>query len=320
MSRAPSLKVMRQAAVWLVRLDDQPSDADQRAFSEWLALAPEHANAIERLQGSLAPLRKLPRAPARAALATLTHKTSGGRALKALALAALVVVPGALALQQFPPAYLMADIRTGTGEWREQQLADGTWLRLDARSAVDLNFDAQSRTLHLISGEILLDVAKDAGRPFRVITDQGSVRALGTRFVVERLDGATRLAMIESSTEVKNAEQQRTVHAGQQVRFDHSGIYPQAAVDGAEIEQAWTRHQLIVKDQPLSEVLDQLNRYHSGYLMFDRTELAKIKVTAVLPADDSARALRLLARSLPIQIATFTPWMTRVSLDSNPPK
>ena len=320
MSRAPSLKVMRQAAVWLVRLDDQPSDADQRAFNEWLALAPEHGNAIERLQGSLAPLRGLPQAPARAALATLTHQTPGGRTLKALALAAVVLVPGALALQQFPPAYLMADIRTGTGEWHEQQLPDGTWLRLDARSAVDLNFDAQNRTLHLISGEILLDVAKDANRPFRVITDQGSVRALGTRFVVERLDTATRLAMIESSTEVKNAEQQRTVHAGQQVRFDHSGIYSQAAVNGAEIEQAWASHQLIVKDQPLSEVLDQLNRYHSGYLMFDRTELTKIKVTAVLPADDSARALRLLARSLPIKIATFTPWVTRVSLDSNPPK
>ena len=314
MSR-PSLKIMRQAAVWLVRLDDEPSAAEHRDFAEWLALSPEHRNAIERLQGSLAPLRELPLAPTRAALATLSHRSSGKRALKALALGALVLLPGALALQQFAPAYLLADIRTGTGQWHAQKLADGTWLRLDARSAVDLDFDAHSRTLRLISGEILLDVAKDANRPFRVITDQGSVRALGTRFVVERLDGATRLAMIESSTEVKNAAQQRTVHAGEQVRFDQAGIYPQGSVDGAEIEQAWARHQLIIKDQPLSQVLDQLDRYHSGYLMFDRTELASLQVTAVLPADDSPRALRLLARSLPIKITTYTPWMTRISLE-----
>ncbi len=320
MSR-PSQKIMRQAAVWLVRLDDEPSQADQHAFEQWLAVAPEHLDAIERLQGSLAPLRDLPLAPTRAALATLPHHSPGRRALKALALAALVLVPGALALQQFPPAYLMADIRTGTGQWHEQQLPDGTWLRLDARSAVDMDFDTHNRTLRLISGEILLNVAKDTHRPFRVITDQGSVRALGTRFVVERLDGATRLAMIESSTEVKTAEHQRTVHAGQQVRFDQLGIYPQGAVDGAELEQAWARRQLIIKDQPLSQVLDQLDRYHSGYLMFDRSELANLKVTAVLPADDSPRALRLLARSLPIKITSYTPWMTRVSLEPyTPPK
>lgn len=313
-SPSPSLKVMRQAAVWLVRLDDQPGAADHRAFNDWLALAPEHREAVKRLQGSLAPLHELPKAPARAALSGISYQPSGTKALKALALAAIVLVPGALALQQFPLAYLMADIRTGTGQWSTQQLPDGTWLSLDGRSAVDITFDQQNRTLHLISGEILLDVAKDARRPFRVVTDQGSIRALGTRFVVERLDGATRLAMIESSTEVKNIDQHLTVHAGQQVRFDASGIYPQPAVNGSEIESAWKQHLLIIKDQPLAQVLEQLTRYHTGYLIFDRSQLADIKVTAVLPADDSPRALRLLARSLPIKITAFTPWMTRISV------
>lgn len=306
---------MRQAAQWLVRLDDEPSETDQRDFNHWLALAPEHRLAVQRLQGSLATLKELPQGPARVALGSITRPPAGARALKALALAAIVGVPGALALQQFPLAYLMADIRTGTGEWNTRQLADGTWLSLDGRSAVDVQFDPHQRTLHLISGEILLDVAKDAQRPFRVITDQGSIRALGTRFVVEQQAGATRLAMIESSTEVKNADQRMTVNAGQQVRFDTSGIYPQTAVNGSEIENAWQHRQLIVKDQPLPHVLDQLTRYHNGYLMFDSAELATLNVTAVLPADDSARALRLLARSLPIKVTTFTPWLTRISLD-----
>lgn len=315
MNPSPSLKIMRQAALWLVRLDDEPSEADQRDFNAWLALAPEHHDAVQRLQGSLASLKELPQGPARTALGSIARQPAGGRALKALALAAIVLVPGALALQQYPLAYLMADIRTGTGEWSTRQLADGTWLSLDGRSAVDVQFDPHNRTLHLISGEILLDVAKDANRPFRVITDQGSIRALGTRFVVEKQDGATRLAMIESSTEVKNPDQRMTVHAGQQVRFDASGIYPQAAVNGSEIENAWKHRQLIVKDQPLPQILEQLTRYHSGYLMFDSAELASINVTAVLPADDSERALRLLARSLPIKISSFTPWVTRVSLE-----
>ena len=81
---------------------------------------------------------------------------------------------------------------------------------------------------------------------------------------------------------------------------------------GSGEEQAWARHQLVVRERPLVEVLEQLDRNHSGYLLFDRKALANIRVTAVLPADDSARALRLLARSLPLRIDHYTPWVTWV--------
>lgn len=314
MKHAPSPTILLQAAEWLVRLDDHP-DADMRnEFAAWLAADPRHLDAVQRLQESLAPLQELPRAPARAALNSIAPRSVPKRMLKALAIAMVLFVPGALTLQQFAPGYLLADIRTGTGQWSTQALPDGSRISLDGRSAVDLQFDAQSRTLRLLSGEVLLDVAKDANRPFRVVTEHGSVRALGTRFVVERLDGSTRLAMLESSTEVRSADSSLTVAAGQQVRFDGVNIQVLESVDGAAIEQAWAQHQLLVKEQPLSQVLERLSRYHHGYLLFDAPTLAALQVTAVLPAEDSERALRLLARSFPIEIEHFTPWITRISL------
>ena len=211
-----------------------------------------------------------------------------------------------------PPGYLLADIRTGVGEWSSQQLPDGSRLQLDGRSAVDLQFDATSRTLRLLGGEILVDVAKDPGRPFVVVTEHGSVRALGTRFVVERLGDSTRLAMIESSTQVTSGGDSATVSSGQQVQFDSHGIQPPQAVDGAGLEQAWNSHQLVIREQPLSEVLERLARHHRGYLSYDTKALAGLRVSAVLPADDSERALRLLARSLPIEVVQYTPWITRI--------
>ena len=230
-------------------------------------------------------------------------------------LALALLLPLGVLVQHYPPAYLLADIRTGTGQWSTQQLPDGSRLSLDGRSAVDLHFDAHSRTLHLLGGEILLDVAKEAGRPFLVVTEHGSIRALGTRFVVERSDASTRLAMLESSTEVKSAGSTRTVTAGQQVRFDAHGIQASEAIDAAGLEQAWSSHQWVVREAPLGEVLERLSRHHGGYLLFDAKALAHLKVSAVLPADDSQRALRLLARSFPIRVEHYTPWITRISLE-----
>ncbi|MBF4209452.1 MULTISPECIES: FecR family protein [Pseudomonas] len=315
MSPSPSAAVLREAAEWLVRLDDEPSAADQQAFSAWLAEADEHLDAVQRLQGSLAPLRELPRAPARAALQRVTARAPGKQALKALAVSLALLLPGAALLQHYPPAYLMADLRTGTGQWRSEQLPDGSRISLEGRTAVDLQFDAQTRTVRLLSGDILVDVAKDAARPFRVVTEHGSIRALGTRFRVERLDESTRLVMIESSTEVRSGASTQTVSAGQQVQFSASGMQAVQAVDASGQEQAWARQQMLVREQPLSEVLERLARNHQGYLLFDAKALAHLNVTAVLPADDSERALRLLARSFPIRVEHYTPWLTRVRLE-----
>ncbi|MCP6697592.1 FecR family protein [Pseudomonas donghuensis] len=315
MSPSPSAAVLREAAEWLVRLDDEPSAADQQAFSAWLAEADEHLDAVQRLQGSLAPLRELPRAPARAALQRVTTRAPGKQALKALAVSLALLLPGAALLQHYPPAYLMADLRTGTGQWRSEQLPDGSRISLEGRTAVDLQFDAQTRTVRLLSGDILVDVAKDAARPFRVVTEHGSIRALGTRFRVEHLDESTRLVMIESSTEVRSGASTQTVSAGQQVQFSASGMQAVQAVDASGLEQAWARQQMLVREQPLSEVLERLARNHQGYLLFDAKALAHLNVTAVLPADDSERALRLLARSFPIRVEHYTPWLTRVRLE-----
>ncbi|MNG87431.1 FecR family protein [Pseudomonas wadenswilerensis] len=315
MSPSPSAAVLREAAEWLVRLDDEPSAADQQAFGAWLAESDEHLDAVQRLQGSLASLRQLPRAPARAALQRVTAASPGKHALKALAVGLALLLPATALLQHYPPAYLMADLRTGTGQWRSEQLPDGSRISLDGRSAVDLQFDAQTRTLRLVSGEILVEVAKDATRPFKVVTEHGSIRALGTRFVVERLGDSTRLVMIESSTEVRSGASTQTVSAGQQVQFSAAGMQALQAVDASGLEQAWARQQMLVREQPLSEVLERLARNHQGYLLFDAKALAHLNVTAVLPADDSERALRLLARSFPIRVEHYTPWLTRVRLE-----
>lgn len=314
MNKSPSVKALQEAAEWLVRLDGEVDTVERNAFRDWLNADPEHLAAIERLEGSLAALHELSREPAREALDGIVRRRILRQPIKALALAALLLLPVGLAIQQFPLSYLLADIRTNNGEWRSQTLPDGSLISLDGNSAVDLQFDAQRRTVRLVQGEIRVDVVKDASRPFLVLTEHGSVSVMGTRFVVEQLGDATRVAMINSTAHVESDGKRLAVHGGQEVRFNATGLGTPQSIDPAALEQAWLQHQLLVHEQPLNLVLERLARNHHGYLLYDAEALEVLQVTAVLPADDSQRALRLLARSLPIRLEYYTPWITRVAL------
>ena len=300
--------ILRQAAEWLVRLDHQPDAASQQAFHAWLAADPQHPLAVARLPGHLSPLKQ---APARAALRRARQQP---KAIKGLALGLLIGLLALPVYQYSQRGYLFADLSTASGQWQQQRLDDGSALQLDGGSAVDLHFDANQRRVRLLQGELLVDVAKDARRPFYVDTPQGSIRALGTRFIVERSGDATVVRMLESSTRIDSGTQQLTLNPGQRVRLEASGPGRVEAFDARAHEAAWDTHQLLASDEPLADVLERLGRHRSGLLLFDRQALHGLRVTVMLPFDDPARALRLLQRTLPIEISSYTPWVTRVSL------
>ncbi|MNE87408.1 fec operon regulator FecR [compost metagenome] len=62
---------------------------------------------------------------------------------------------------------------------------------------------------------------------------------------------------------------------------------------------------------PLGEVLDELSRYHHGYVSVS-PRVAQLKVFGNLPLLDFDSALALLSDSLPIRIERRLPWWTTV--------
>lgn len=327
-------RITEEAAGWIVRLTaDEASQRTQAeaAFEAWKQQDPRHARAAARMEELVNGMRHLREAggagtrPARAALdaSFARERKAGGRARRigaALALAFALAVPAWLVLSVYPPAYLTADLHAPTGHWQTETLSDGTRLTLNSASAVNLRFDAASRTLQLVQGEILVDVAHDTARPFVVETAQGRIRALGTRFVVRREPGTTVLSMIESKVLVTTpgVAQGVTVGAGERVRITAQGVGPLERIDTASLADAWTHHQLVVQDRPLSDVLDELSRHRPGRIAYDRDSLAGIRVSAVLPLDDTDRALQLLINSFPqLRVRTLTPYLVLVDMPAS---
>jgi transmembrane sensor len=347
--RTPSLALdddsaAHAAAEWIVRLSaDDPAERDEArtGFEAWKRADPRHAAAAAGMERLIDQARALrgdgspdeagsSASPARAARAALDKvldapvRRRAGAAVRAkraaglLALAFALLLPAILALRVFPPAQLLADLRTATGEQRSQVLADGTRLTLGTATAVNYALSPNLRRVELLSGEILVEVARDAARPFVVETAHGRIRALGTRFIVRRDPDATRLTMLESKTAVGAGEASASeieVHAGQKARLSARGVELLGDVDAGAAEDAFRHRRLLVQDRPLPEVLDELARYRSGVIRYERGQIEGIRVSAVLPLDDTDRALHLLTTSFPqLRVRTVTPWVVMVDL------
>lgn len=317
----PSHAVLQQAAQWYARLrDGRASAAERAAWRRWLDASEAHVAAwqrVEQVSRGLAPLQDVPdpRIAAERITAAGERLRTRRRILASVGVVAGGGLLGWLGWQetQLPVALLArrADLRTSVGERRHVTLADGSSLWLNTASAVDLRFDARQRRLVLRAGEILVQTAQDAARPFRVDTPQGRLRALGTRFDV-RMDGAaTQLAVYDGAVRIRTAANGTTavLAAGQQAGFRADRIDPARAA--APAREAWAQGTLVADNLPLRAVIQELGRYRRGHLGV-ADEVAGLIVYGNFPLDDSDRALRMLASALPVRIAQPLPWWTRV--------
>ncbi|ALM84809.1 FecR domain-containing protein [Bordetella sp. N] len=313
----PSNAVLEQAADWYALLcSHRVTNDDKARWHEWLQASAEHRTAwqyVEDISGRFAPLYES--VDPRIAAATLTRANARFRRRRR-ALAGIVATAGAGTLgwlawrnALLPGAVLAwaADHRTGVGEQRDIVLEDGTRIWLNTASAINVAYSTSQRLITLVGGEIFIDTAADAARPFLVDTDQGRLRALGTRFNVLQDRGQTRMAVYEGAVEirVRSSNTVAVIEAGRQAVFTRDGITQTAPADPARA--AWTSGLLVARDLTLRDVVAELRRYRNGHIGL-ADAVADLKVYGNFPVRDTDHALAMLTTALPIQVRRTLPW------------
>lgn len=298
-----------QAIDWLVLLNSgKASEADRTAFAAWRGQSPEHALAAEEAETiwrGLGIVGEEARGKDRSARRTATTR----RAL--LGSAGVVLVGGAAYRSGLIGPAMFADFATGTGEQRTETLPDGSTVRLNARTALSVDFTPGRRSLLLHSGQATFSVAHDARRPFIVAAANGWTQAVGTVFDVDMRPAEVVVTVVEGTVAVSTDEtagERVMAGADHQVRYAAGHPVQAAAVD-AQSETAWRRGKLIFNGKPLGDVVAEIRRYRGGEIVILGDRLRVLKVTGVFDLSDPDAILRTIEATLPVRIS-YLPLVT----------
>ncbi|WP_028619679.1 FecR domain-containing protein [Pseudomonas canadensis] len=297
-------EVLEEAAEWLMRLSEGGlSDHERAEWERWKASSPERDRAWARAQLLQSKLDGLPPALAMSALDRPSHPERRA-ALGKLALLLAMMPVGWGSWKLAHTQQWTADYRTRVGERREWVLADGSRITLNTDSAIDVLFDSQQRLVHLREGEILVQTAQDASRPFLVSTGQGRMQALGTRFTVRELNSRTHLAVLEGAVKVMLADNRQVaplvVNAGQRMDFSAQTFGSLTPTD--RNVGAWTQGMLMADKMRLADFVAELTRYRRGFVRYDPT-IAELRISGAFPISDTQRTLNMLVQTYPVLVS-----------------
>lgn len=305
----PSVAVVRQAAEWLAHIESgDASEQDYKDLEAWRSADPVHAVALDRLGGVRERLDGAPQLE-RETLRRLLLQPKRARGASFLGILTLTGV--CWAASGLPIVELQfADQKTAAGETRALSLPDGSDIILSTDSAVDVDVDANSRTVRLLRGEILAHVAKREGALFTVESGDGTAVALGTAFTVRKEADSTMVAVATSHVRICPALGGElgcvTLAPGQRGRLTRQTAERLPDVTAGDVG-AWADGWLAVDDRPLVDVLDELNLWRAQPIGFDRRALADLRVSGIFPLRDTDKAVINLSRLLPIIIDRSDP-------------
>lgn len=318
-----TLAIIDEANEWLIEMQEAGSSAAvSKNFLDWLRKSPVHVREYLRAEANWAALAGVDWSEAtgieakrseqdsnvirlavesRASESPLrenqrSHKT---RQMASIA-AAIIICIGVLLFVQAPKGQVY---ETRLGEQRRVVLDDGSIVELNTSSVIKVEMTKDSRKILLTEGEALFSVAKDASRPFIVETSSAMVQALGTQFNVYKKSNAVLVTVLEGRVSVSSGEKYVSridqAPAIQLVRGDRAEIVPNQPIVKSEADEtdaiAWRESRLIFRDQPLSEVVDEFNRYNKLKLAIEDPALASQKISAVFDANSPRTLVKFIS-------------------------
>ncbi|MGJ8560408.1 MAG: FecR family protein [Litorimonas sp.] len=304
-----------QAAYWMTMLgSDRCTPAQRRSFALWLDDHQENRDAFDQLAAvvdgaELVADDPMIRAIRREALGQGLPKPfwvrhRGGLSVAAMGIAATVVVAFSQ-WGQFPfgatsdsATYSAAAdeglntvlLTTNIGEQLTRQLADGSTLEVNTDSEIRVELSDNQRSIYLLRGQAMFDVAHDESRPFVVFAGDRRVTALGTLFEVRMDSASTQVTLLEGKVRVEEIALTDVVTAVKPVasvelkpgeRFvSADGAMSTVPANVIESDLSWRQGRHIFVDAKLSDIVAEMNRYTTRTIKLMDPTIGELETSA----------------------------------------
>lgn len=326
-------KQKQQAIDWLVRLrSDDISDDELYEFADWLAqdhahseafsaaeslfdemtLGAKYADELEAKENNFdQPVRLL------TAKQNQQKKTNNKqqffywmKPLLAVAAVWLLVINLFLPQQVSLLNHLTSDYSTQTAELREVKLPDGSKILLNTNSAISVDYDESVRKIILHHGQVHFSVAKDNIRPFFVDVGGLLVQSLGTTFQINK-DNSNSITIAVQEHAVSVVGNHRNgvrVQEGQQLSHQLGSTLDQPESIDLMQATAWQQQRLIINDQPLGDLIKELERYRNGRIFLSDKHLEKLRITGVFSLKNTDAVIESICKVLNLKETRVAGW------------
>ena len=340
-----------EAAEWFVRLrDDRLGMRHRERNVRWLKQSPAHIAELLRIQQVYKVLRaaqlenRPPGPPGQAESnvvelisrpAPPTRPVQSRVRFETWKVAASVACFAVSLLLGFiiKVAWLDRTLATDLGEWRTATLTDGTEVRIGPGSLLRVAFGDDHRSVRLVRGEAMFDVAKDHSRPFFVASEMVGVLAVGTEFRVSRRGGEDVVAVTEGTVAVYRDGRESmggplpqipatladatggvAVTAGEQVSVSRSKPVAKQKVN-VDYEIAWADGWLTYEDKTIADVASEFNRRNRVKIVVAHPAIAARRLAFFRgSATDPESFVAALAANSDIAVVRDDPSVLRVEL------
>ncbi|MEQ5778215.1 FecR family protein [Thalassospira sp. NFXS8] len=321
-------ELFQEAVLWHGRLRDLPASYGRyemvvAEFESWREQSSLHRAAfceVELLWGKLElPIKRIWRAQTQVSqgeFITQDGKSKGASQMhfswrRAMALAAVIVVCVVMGhyVKNDVEQYFNPDLYITTQQPMTRTLPDGSKVMMNVQSQLEVAFSSDKRLVKLQEGEVWFDVAHNAKKPFVVETALGNITVLGTRFNVRKTADAVFVSLVKGRVELRDNAAPRirtTVLApGMEASLTRQGV---AAAHPFDVfaTTAWQNDQMVFYDSPVSEVVNELNRYYPGKIVIANSSLRDLHISGVFQTDNIGRVLGAIENTLPVRVIRLT--------------
>ncbi|MFT3813402.1 MAG: FecR domain-containing protein [Acidovorax sp.] len=310
------------------------SAQDEAGFQAWLAADASHRQAYAQWESHWQALDGIPAD----AVAQLRRNLQRDKALEnarqaqplprrrflapAFAVASVTAIAGGAGLLawnrwQAQPVFAQA-FATRRGQQTEVALPDGSRLRLDTATRLEVTYYRQRREVTLLEGQAVFSVQAHAAQPFHVLAGPVGVTVVGTRFSVRytpNLPGndGVQVAVEEGKVRVvrRNSAPGDALRdlpgaiyltAGQQISADTGGTLAAPAAVPSEGIAPWRDSRISFVNTPLAQALAEMERYGSTGLAVHDPAVAALRLSGTFDPRDVQTLRRVLPSALPVRL------------------
>lgn len=168
-------------------------------------------------------------------------------------------------------------------------LEDGTevWLNAETTLRYPETFDGDERRVE-VSGEAYFKVAKNAEKPFYVVSGGQEVRVLGTEFNVHAYQDEPTIftTLVEGSISLKPVEGNRSelmLTPGNQAVFSRSDASARVRKVDTEVVTSWRSGVFVFENQNLEQIMRTLSRWYNFEYEFADQRVAQTEFMGSIP-------------------------------------